>query len=346
MLTLLVPSLLAAVVSFGTASWFQGWARRRVVLDVPNARSSHRVPTPRGGGIGIVAGFLAGLGAWMAQDGGLSPRALGWLAGALLVAGVSFVDDLRGLPASVRLATHLVGALLLTLAGVQAGETPLLVALPLAFGWVAVCTNVYNFMDGIDSLAAAQAVVAGLAFAIGGSVVGNPLIAVAGAVLAAGAVGFLPLNLPPARVFMGDVSSTFLGFNFAALPLLANLGVGGARLPLLFGILVLAPFLFDGLTTLGRRMARGERWFEAHRSHYYQRLVQAGLSHGQVSLLYTSAAVLAAIAAVLSLQTEGLALAGISAIALAPMFGMVALTWRLERGGLPSVQTLADRTGE
>src|SRR5919205_833328 len=112
------------------------------------------------------------------------------------------------------------------------------------------------------------------------------LVAAGGLTTAAAALGFLLHNLPPARLFMGDVGSTFLGFTFAALPLLANLGVGGGRLPWAFGVAVLAPFLFDGVVTLARRVLRGERWYEAHRSHFYQRLVRSGRSHGQVTSLY------------------------------------------------------------
>ena len=169
-----------------------------------------------------------------------------------------------------------IGAILLTIVGVQERELPLLLALPLAFVWIALVTNVYNFMDGIDGLAASQAVIAGLALLAAGAIVGNPLIGITAGLIAAASAGFLVHNLPPARLFMGDVGSTFLGFSFAALALLGNLGVGGGRLPIEFGIVILAPFLFDSIVTLARRVARGERWYAAHRSHYYQRLVVRG----------------------------------------------------------------------
>lgn len=338
-LRLLPIALAAALVAWLGAGAYRRWAVAQEVLDVPNHRSSHAVPTPTGGGVGIVAGFLVGLGLWLASGGTLSPRALGWLAGALLVAAVSFVDDLRRLPASFRLATHLVGAALLTGAGVQGGDLPLAVALPLAFVWVAIVTNVYNFMDGIDGLASAQAIVAGLAYAAAGAFVGNPLLAASGSLLAATALGFLVHNLPPARLFMGDVGSTFLGFSFAGLALLGNIGVGGGKLPLEFGAVVLAPFLFDGLATLGRRALRGERWFEAHRSHYYQRLVQARLSHGRVTSLYTGLAVAAAAAALLGLTQDATLRPALAILTYLLMLVVVALTWRLERGHGRSVTT-------
>jgi UDP-N-acetylmuramyl pentapeptide phosphotransferase/UDP-N-acetylglucosamine-1-phosphate transferase len=268
---------------------------------------------------------------WLLSGESLSTRALGWLIGAVLVAAVSFVDDLRPLPALPRLAAHGIGAVLLTIAGVQDRELPIAFALPLAFVWVALVTNVYNFMDGIDGLAATQAVVGGVALAVAGVYVANPLIAICGALLAAASAGFLVHNLPPARLFMGDVGSTFLGFNFAGLSLLGNLGVGGGRLPIEFGVVILAPFLFDSIVTLVLRIARGERWYEAHRSHYYQRLVGRGLSHAQVTSLYAGLAVLASLAATLGLVLNNeLLRQALAVLAYLPMLLVVALVWRLE----------------
>jgi UDP-N-acetylmuramyl pentapeptide phosphotransferase/UDP-N-acetylglucosamine-1-phosphate transferase len=206
----------------------------------------------------------------------------------------------------------------------------MLLAVPLAFIWIAVLTNVYNFMDGIDGLAASQAIIAGLALAAAGWLEGNPLLGACGGLLAAASSGFLVFNLPPARVFMGDVGSTFLGFSFAGLTLLGNLGVGGGRLPVEFGVIVLAPFLFDSLVTLGRRVARGERWYAAHRSHYYQRLVQSGMSHGQVTGLYAGLAVLAAAAGLAALDADLVTRSMLAVFAYLPMLGVVALVWRLE----------------
>ncbi|HET6316765.1 MAG TPA: glycosyltransferase family 4 protein [Chloroflexota bacterium] len=322
----MVPLVLAFVVALVGAFVY----RRYAPLDVPNERSSHSRPIPRGGGAAIVLGFAVGLAVWLASGNTLSPRAWGWLAGALLVASVSFVDDLRPLPATPRLAAHGVGALLLTLAGIQQRELPLVLALPLAFVWVALVTNVYNFMDGIDGLAASQAIIAGAALALAGAIVSNPLVSIGGGLIAAASAGFLPHNLPPAKLFMGDVGSTFLGFNFAGLSLLGNLGVGGGRLPIEFGVVMLAPFLFDGIVTLTRRMARGERWYAAHRSHYYQRLVTHGLSHAQVTALYAALALIAAAAALLGLVLEGPLRQALAVAAFLPMLLVVGWVWRLD----------------
>jgi UDP-N-acetylmuramyl pentapeptide phosphotransferase/UDP-N-acetylglucosamine-1-phosphate transferase len=326
---MLAPLVVAFATALVGAGLYLRWAPRRA-LDVPNQRSSHTRPIPRGGGLVIVVGFLLGLWVWQTAGGGLSPRALGWLAGALLVAGVSFVDDLHPLPAIPRLLTHALGAVVLTVVGVQDRELPLIAALPLAFVWVAMMTNVYNFMDGIDGLATSQAIIAGVAMAIAGTIVGNPLVATGAGLLAAASAGFLFHNLPPARLFMGDVGSTFLGFSFAGLSLLGNLGVGGGRLPVTFGLVVLAPFLFDSLLTLARRVLRGERWYAAHRSHYYQRLVQGGLSHAQVTRLYAGFAVAAASAGIVGLRAEPPLRAALAVLAYVPMLVVVALVWRLE----------------
>ncbi len=322
----MLPLLLAFLVAVLGAFVY----RRFAPLDVPNERSSHSRPVPRAGGVAIVLGFAIGLLAWLVSGNALSPRALGWLGGAALVAAVSFADDVRSLPAGPRLAVHALGALLLTVVGVQERELPLLFALPLAFVWVALVTNVYNFMDGIDGLAASQAVIAGAALSIAGTVVNNPLVSIGGGLIAAASAGFLAHNLPPARLFMGDVGSTFLGFNFAGLSLLGNLGVGGGRLPIEFGVVVLAPFLFDSMVTLARRIVRGERWYTAHRSHFYQRLVMHGLSHAQVTGLYAALAVVAAVAALLGLVLEEPLRQALAIAAYAPMLAVVALVWRLD----------------
>jgi UDP-N-acetylmuramyl pentapeptide phosphotransferase/UDP-N-acetylglucosamine-1-phosphate transferase len=228
------------------------------------------------------------------------------------------------------LISHALGAIVLTLSGVQDRELALPIALVVAFAYVTLVTNVYNFMDGIDGLASAQAIVAGLSLVVGGAIVRNPLIEIGGGLLAASSAGFLSYNLPPARLFMGDVGSTFLGFSFAGLTLLGNIGVGGGRLPVEFGVVVLAPFLFDSLVTLARRIVRGERWYSAHRSHYYQRLVRRGWSHGQVTSLYAGLAVVAAAAAVGGLFVDQALRESLAVLAYLPMLGVVALVWRLE----------------
>src|SRR5262249_16829235 len=145
------PIALAFAIAAAGAWLYRRWAPR-AALDIPGPRSSHTRPTLRGGGIVIVAGFYAGLLLWLQNGNLLSPRAIGWVVGALFVASVSFVDDLHPLPALPRLLAHTAAAILITLAGVQTQDPALLLSVALAFVYVIVLTNVYNFMDGIDGL--------------------------------------------------------------------------------------------------------------------------------------------------------------------------------------------------
>ena len=194
----------------------------------------------------------------------------------------------------LRITVHLAAAVALVTAGGVATRLTMTaeVALPLerlmvpfALLWVVGLTNAYNFMDGIDGLAAGQAVVTGLTMALLADQVGAGDAAVALAVLAGAVAGFLPFNWPAARVFMGDVGSGYLGFIFAGWAVLLELQaptLGAVAL----SAAVLSPFLFDTTATLARRIARGEQWYESHREHYYQRLVQHGWSHAAVARLY------------------------------------------------------------
>lgn len=271
----------------GTAA-MRRWALRRSLVDVPNARSSHTRPTPRGGGVAIVGAFIAAATAWAAL-GDDAARAI-WLAvvpPGLAVAAVGFRDDLRPLPARVRLAVHGAAAAWLVW---RLGGLPPVHALGAVADWgvaghllavVAVVwvLNLYNFMDGIDGIAGAQAVfVAGASALLGGpqSAAFAPLLA-----LAAASAGFLALNWPPARIFMGDAGSGFLGFALAGL-LLANHAAQPASIWL--PVILLAVFLADATVTLARRVARGESPHAAHRSHAYQRLARRWGGHRPVTV--------------------------------------------------------------
>ncbi|MBI4495087.1 MAG: glycosyltransferase family 4 protein [Chloroflexi bacterium] len=299
----LVPPLVALATSFLVVIAVRGWLLRLGLLDRPTSRSSHKIPMPRGGGVGILAGFLAGLGAAQALSIGASfarpsileaPAVGGLLLGGGLIALVGLLDDVRSRTVKVRLAAQVLGAGLLvaSVGSVDALRLPLVgewrlgwLAAPLTMLWLVGVTNIYNFMDGIDGLAAGQAAIAGVCLALAGVQTGNSTVAVLSACLAAAALGFLAHNFPPARIFMGDVGSTFLGYTFAGLAVLGA-QPGPARISIYISALMLAPFLFDATLTLLRRVWRGERWYEAHRSHLYQRLVQAGYSARRVSLLY------------------------------------------------------------
>lgn len=238
----------------------------RLLVDHPNARSLHVTPTPRLGGIGVMAGFLP-VAAWLAGTGfGLV------LACAGVLAVISAVDDWRSLPVAVRLGAHLAAGLAMgyTLAGsIGVGAA---VGLALATAWM---TNLYNFMDGSDGLSGTMALLGFGTLSLAAVQAGQlPLALVCGAAASASA-GFLAFNLPPARVFLGDAGSVPLGFLAAAL---GGCGAANGAWPGWFPLLVFSPFIVDASLTLARRALRGERVWIAHRSHYYQRLVLSGWS--------------------------------------------------------------------
>jgi UDP-N-acetylmuramyl pentapeptide phosphotransferase/UDP-N-acetylglucosamine-1-phosphate transferase len=262
----------APLAAFLTCWLLLAWLLRgaRLPMDHPNERSLHAAPTPRIGGVGIMAGVgVASL--WLADDT-LLPVALG----AFALAAVSLLDDLRGLPVRVRFLAHFVAAAGCLLALGLTGWA--LLAGVLAVVWM---TNLYNFMDGADGLAGGMAAIGFGALALAAWLGDAPALAAFCAAIAAAALAFLRFNFPPARLFMGDAGSIPLGF------LAAALGILGARQnvwPWAFPLLVFSPFVVDASVTLGRRALRGEKIWQAHRSHYYQRVVLLGATHRQLAL--------------------------------------------------------------
>jgi UDP-N-acetylmuramyl pentapeptide phosphotransferase/UDP-N-acetylglucosamine-1-phosphate transferase len=304
---------LAAILGFGLVAAISAicvrvlerelWAAS--VLDRPTERGLHSRPTPRGGGLAIVGCTLAGsiFGAMLLHPVGL-PRLALCVVGGIMVAVVSWRDDVRPVSRLVRLVVHVVAAVLaalgvepvasLHLPGAALADLGWL-RFPIVVLWIVGLTNAFNFMDGIDGLAGGQALVAGLGWAALGCLGGGPFVALVGLVLAAYSLGFLSRNWPPATIFMGDVGSAFIGYVLAVLPVLAC--PLSPRL-LLAGAVLVWPFLFDVGFTLIRRMWHREDILAPHRSHLYQRLVVAGWNHRSVSLLYLALAVLGVVCAV------------------------------------------------
>jgi len=311
--------------AFGVAL-FTRWSQNRGLFDVPNERSSHSAPTPRGGGLIVVLVALSGY-LMIGLALGL-PVSWGYLAGAALVAAVSWLDDLYSLPFWSRLIFHVVAAgILMWDVGFWTDLSIPLVAGNVSLGdiagvlltsiWVVWLLNAYNFMDGIDGIAGAQALLAGFGWFIVGLLSEAPFVAGLGLLLAAASAGFLLHNWHPARVFMGDAGSGFFGFLFAALPLVS--ATRNDTLWLCAGLLMW-PFLADTAVTLLRRASRGENVLSAHRSHFYQRLVLTGRSHRYVALLYAGLAALGGLAAVSLIYGSTAALVGsITAIAAAAL---------------------------
>ncbi|WP_404980062.1 MULTISPECIES: MraY family glycosyltransferase [unclassified Caballeronia] len=247
----------------------------RLATDIPNDRSLHTRPTPRVGGWGIVP--VAVIAMLL-----LTPSI--WLAALLAaaLAAVSQIDDRRGLPARVRFGAHVVAVALLIALNPAPVPWWALAAVGFLMVWL---VNLYNFMDGSDGLAGGMAL-----FGFGGYAVAalsGPVpqidLGVASAAVAGAAAGFLLFNFHPARIFLGDSGSIPLGF------LAGALGYWGwlkGTWPVWFPALVFAPFIGDASVTLLRRLARGEKFWQAHREHYYQRMVRLGAGHARTALMW------------------------------------------------------------
>ena len=259
------------------------------MIDLPNERSLHTGAVPRTGGIAICAALCVG--GMLALAGFALPAPFAWIGAALLlVAGVSFLDDRGEVKARYRLAAHLGAAVLLLAGGItwSAIDLPgLYWTMPAALSWILTLgylvwmINLYNFMDGMDGFAGGMAVFGFGALALAGWRGGDPGYALASVMVATAAGGFLLHNFPPARVFLGDLGSATLGLLAAILSLI---GEQRGLFPLWVAWLVFSPFILDATWTLLRRLGRGERVWDAHRSHHYQRLVLAGWSHRKTVL--------------------------------------------------------------
>lgn len=299
---MIVIMALAALSSYlGIGVLLRLLKRQQLMLDVPNERSSHSQPIPLGGGMIIVLLSLSGIMLFtlLYQPADIFP--IGALVlGGFCVAFVSWRDDIRPLSNRVRFATHIFAAILVVIAlnSWQQISLPFIrsvdfgwLGIPLTIIWVVGLINAYNFMDGIDGLAGGVAVVAGLGWALIGWYLQMPVITIFGGIIAASSLGFLGHNWHPAKIFMGDVGSAFLGYAFATMPLLVLYFLptqeqSNASNIFLIGILLVWPFLFDTIFTMSRRLLNGEKIWTAHRSHLYQRLVINGYPHHLVALLY------------------------------------------------------------
>ncbi|MEP7311060.1 MAG: glycosyltransferase family 4 protein [Pseudomonadota bacterium] len=285
----LAVGVIAWLVSFALTGVVQRQALRARLLDIPNARSSHALPTPRGGGIAIAIVVCAGLAILAALGRVTSTTVLAIVPATLAVAIAGLVDDRRGLSARIRLVIHFAAAALYigTIGGPPALGIAWLDGLPwlpsavtlLGLVWL---LNLFNFMDGIDGIAGAELVFVSFALALvtqlSSGPPASPLFAV---LLGAAGAGFLGWNWPPAKIFMGDVGSGFVGLALGALSLQTMQECGIAMwVPLI----LLASFTTDATVTLLRRVVRGETWHAAHRTHAYQWLSRRWGSHRKVVL--------------------------------------------------------------
>ena len=335
-----VVAAVAVPASLGT------WAARRLalrreVIARPEARSSHEVPTPTGGGLGPVIAVVLGLVLFASNAAGeLTAPTLALALAVLIALGTGWVDDVRSLRPRKKM-TLLVVAALLVACVVRAdgltvpvpGGDPValpfgMLALPLSAVYVAAYSNAFNFMDGINGIAGLTAIVTGAALAWFGVQAGDALLAAIGLFTAAACAGYLPWNFPAARVFMGDAGSLPLGVLLAAGVLRAD---QTGALDVLPGTALLTPYVFDTGLTLIRRARRGERLSEAHREHLYQRFARLVDSHVPSALLYAAFAAGCAVVMAGYESRSGLGQIVSLLSALAPMLAFAALITVLER---------------
>ncbi len=266
-----------AISLIGT--WYaRRYAIHRQLLDQPGERRSHTIATPRGGGIAIVAALLLAI-LWLTvQNPSHAPMLVTVALGLGLVAGIGWIDDHRPLAPWPRLVVQSLAALLLAW-GIhqEGGDLP---AVAIAFVASMVLVNVWNFMDGIDGLATSQALLVAAGY---GLLAGSGVVAWLSIALVAACLGFLPYNLPRARIFLGDVGSGALGYALAALGAWLSLQVWNHAAMLL---LPLSAFLIDASLTLAVRVLGGQRWWLPHTEHAYQHWVRRIRNHGKVTLAY------------------------------------------------------------
>ena len=322
-------AIVCAAASLLLTALVRHFALRRDLYDHPNHRSLHDSPMPRGGGLGIVLTVQAYV--LYALFTGTIDRPLGvaLIGGGTLIAAVGALDDVRSLSAQTRLAVHFVAAIwaVYWLGGLPFLETGIrtihlgFVGALASVVLVVWTTNLYNFMDGIDGLAGLEAASLG---AFGGALLlmasNATSLATLSFVLLGAAVGFLCWNWAPARIFMGDAGSGFLGFTFGTLAVWTE---NSRTLPIMVWFILASAFFLDASITIVRRMRYG-MWRYAHRTHAYQRAVRSGLSHSTVALIVGGFNLLmAALAAIAVARPSFLLPAAVAAIILGSMLYLV-----------------------
>ncbi len=277
------------MISYISVGVIKKYSIKNKLIDIPNHRSSHTIPTPSGGGLSIaflilLVVILLFLGTWIQMDIAL---ALG--IGGLIVVVTGWIDDRHQLPASWRAICYFIAAgwAVYCLGGAERIELGTQVLIPnyittiFAVFWVVWFTNLYNFMDGTDGLAASEAICVSLFSGLVFWNIGEKGLAIISFTILMSSCGFLHWNWPPAKIFMGDVGSCLLGFIFGVLSIM---GESSGKFTMAIWSILLAVFIVDATLTLLMRLLKGEKWYSAHRAHAYQRWVQMGASHKKVLL--------------------------------------------------------------
>jgi Fuc2NAc and GlcNAc transferase len=286
-LVIIVVFLASIALSAFLTGRVMRYAVRSSLLDIPNARSSHEVPTPRGGGLAIVIVIALATCMSVFIAGTQVSHAICLLFAIVAYGVLGWQDDKHDLSALSRFLVQVLVALSCTLyliwSGIMLMPATIIefILVFLAVLWITWLVNLYNFMDGIDGISGVETLVLGVVVSYWFASLAMPGLAVISIAAAGAALGFLRWNWSPAKIFMGDVGSLALGGFFAIIALIGHYSAG---IPFSAFTVLYAVYLVDATITLLGRMMRKEKWWQAHRSHYYQRAVQSGLSHAQVSL--------------------------------------------------------------
>ncbi len=293
--------------------------RFKGILDTPNSRSSHTKPTPTAGGLAIVVTFFIGIGILHA---GADITVItgkvfhGFIISGFIIAAMSFYDDLQNTKFVLRLAIEITAVFIAIGSGIIITGTDCSVIQDqginlcmaggiISFLWILGLTNAYNFMDGLNGMAAGNAVIALIFFGWISFIRGNNFTYISSYILIAGTLGFFVFNFPKGRLFMGDVGSTFLGFTFACLAIISS-KYGNSHIPLLVMPLLLFHFIYDTFFTFCRRFVSGQNVFQAHRTHLYQLFNQLGFSHALVSCFYFVLAIIQGYGAFFMVDNPGI----------------------------------------
>lgn len=336
---IIILGTISLVLSYFGTQLIRHWALKRGVMDVPNQRSSHQDPTPRGGGMAIVASFLIIFLLVGLSQSSSSNLNWGLIINGLAISILGFLDDLYTLRRTPRIIAWIIITAVSIIFGIELNTITLPILGIIQFGflsplvtflWLIGVTNLFNFMDGIDGLAGFEALIAsgflaGIAFYAGNTLVFSASVIIFGAVL-----GFLPHNFPKAKIFMGDGGSNFLGYLFAALAVIGSQG-DQSQIPFIIPVILLSMFLWDGGTTLIKRLPKGKDWLEPHRDHYYQRLIKLGYTHKKVTLFYCALNLILGVIALLFLRVNERYSLALILFSVIPFLIVLIVTNRLEK---------------
>lgn len=281
--------------------------QRVKVLDIPNGRSSHNHSTPTIGGVAIVSTFFLSMMIFyfVREESMIMERYfLGFTFSSLLIAGMSLYDDLKKKPFYIRLLTHVLGTIVVMSFGIIINKVNFpynilfinnkfsgFTSCFVTFWWIMGMINAYNFMDGLNGMAGGNAIITTVFFCIISFSQGSNFAYIVSYSLGVSVLGFLVFNFPKGKLFMGDVGSTFLGFAFATISIIASL-YDNAHTSLLVIPLLLFHFIYDTFFTFMRRLLKGENVFQAHRTHLYQLFNRMGYPHVTVTFFYYGVAIL------------------------------------------------------